>query len=85
VKTEDIGAARERLVEHARMLGHLAEDKLEHLPMPGVGHRGHARSPAIHEVLLGTRVASTIVFTSVPLAAVAWLSSIPTSGIVPPS
>ena len=38
-RPEQVGAARQRLLQHAQVLFHLTENQLEHLAVAGVGHR----------------------------------------------
>src|SRR5437762_1867220 len=48
---EQVGAPRERLLEEALRLEHLAEDDAQHLRVAGVGHLIDARPPAVDECL----------------------------------
>src|SRR4051812_35191958 len=54
--SEQVGAARRGLLEEAFLLERLAENQRQHLRVPGVPHRGDARSPAIDERLRVSRV-----------------------------
>ena len=46
---EQVFEARGRLLEEALVFARLAEDDVQHDPVPRVRHRGHTRAPTLHE------------------------------------